>query len=78
MGTIVNITITKIVDFGAFCDAEIDGKIYKGLIHISEIADAYVTNVADYVTVGQQMDGYVISVDESKDQAKLSLKRVSK
>ncbi|AGR41148.1 S1 RNA-binding domain-containing protein [Spiroplasma taiwanense] len=76
MDKIVKVTITKIVDFGAFCDASIDGKTYKGLIHISEIADSFVTNVSDYVTVGQEVDGYVISIDDNKDQAKISLKRV--
>ncbi|AOG60591.1 hypothetical protein SHELI_v1c06400 [Spiroplasma helicoides] len=76
MGQIVQVTITNIVNFGAFCDAVIDGKSYKGLIHISEITDGYVSDVADHLSVGQKLDGYVISIDEPKSQAKISLKRV--
>ncbi|QEH61943.1 hypothetical protein SCHIN_v1c07480 [Spiroplasma chinense] len=76
MGQIVKVTITNIVNFGAFCDVTIDGKVYNGLIHISEITDAYVTNVNDHLSVGQELDGYVISIDEPKQQAKISLKRV--
>ncbi|AHI52841.1 S1 RNA-binding domain-containing protein [Spiroplasma culicicola] len=70
----VKVTITNIVNFGAFCDVTIDGKVYNGLIHISEITDGYVANVSDHLSVGETVDGYVISVDESKNQAKISLK----
>ncbi|AKU79764.1 S1 RNA-binding domain-containing protein [Spiroplasma turonicum] len=76
MNKVVKVTITKTVNFGAFCDADIDGTVYKGLIHISEIADKYVSDVNEFVSVGQTVDGYVISVDEANKQAKISLKRV--
>ncbi|ASP28299.1 hypothetical protein SCORR_v1c05270 [Spiroplasma corruscae] len=77
MNKVVKVTITKTVNFGAFCDADIDGQIYKGLIHISEIADKYVSDVNEFVSVGQTVDGYVISVDEANKQAKISLKRAN-
>ncbi|ARU91478.1 hypothetical protein SCLARK_00865 [Spiroplasma clarkii] len=77
MGQTVKVTITNLANFGAFCDAEIDGKVYKGLIHITEITNGFVSNIADYVNVGDVKDGYVISVDEEKNQAKISLKRVN-
>ncbi|QGS52035.1 S1 RNA-binding domain-containing protein [Spiroplasma tabanidicola] len=75
MGQIVKVTITNIVNFGAFCDVDLDGKTYKGLIHISEITDGYVSNVNNHLTIGQSVDGYVMSIDEDKGQAKISLKR---
>lgn len=78
MGQTVKVTITNLANFGAFCDAQIGDKIYKGLIHISEIADSFVSKVSDYVSVGDVLDGYVISVDEKKSQAKISLKRANK
>lgn len=77
MGQTVKVTITNLANFGAFCDAEIDGKVYKGLIHITEITNGFVSNIADYVNVGDVKDGYVISIDEEKNQAKISLKRVN-
>ena len=42
--------VTKITKFGAFIRLE-DGS--NGLVHISQVSDAYVLDVQEYLTVGQ-------------------------
>lgn len=54
-------TVTGITGFGAFVRLE-DGR--TGLIHISQVSDAYVTDVHDFLTVGQEVEPTVLSVDE--------------
>ncbi|WP_031542546.1 S1 RNA-binding domain-containing protein, partial [Mesoplasma photuris] len=73
--TIVKAVITDIVDFGAFCTVELNGETYKGLIHISEIADEFVRDAKDFVTSGQEVNALVMEVNEAKKQVKLSIKR---
>jgi predicted RNA-binding protein with RPS1 domain len=75
---VVKATITDIVGYGAFCTVEYNEKMYKGLIHISEIADEFVKNINDYVKSGDEVEAIVIGIDESKQQLKLSLKRLKK
>ncbi len=61
VGKIYDVRITRIVNFGAFCELP-SGK--DGLIHISEIADAFVSNIEDYVKVGDQVKAKLIKIDE--------------
>ena len=80
VGKIYKGTITRIMDFGAFCTV-IGTK--EGLIHISELAPNRVGQVTDVVNVGDVVDIKVIEVDKmgrinlSKVQADLELGRVS-
>jgi polyribonucleotide nucleotidyltransferase len=53
--------ITRIMNFGAFCEI-LPGK--EGLIHISELADHFVRNVEDEVKVGDEVKVKVIEIDE--------------
>ena len=46
VGSIVEGVITGITSFGAFVELP-NGK--TGLVHISEVADAYVKSIEDYV-----------------------------
>lgn len=62
--------VTGITSFGAFVRLE-DGS--NGLIHISQVADDYVANVGDFLSVGQDVEPTVLSVDE-KGRISLSLK----
>ncbi|WP_051350850.1 S1 RNA-binding domain-containing protein [[Acholeplasma] multilocale] len=75
--TIVQATITDIVDFGAFCTVEINGEEYKGLIHISEIADQFVRDAKEFVASGDVVNALVMEVNEGKKQVKLSIKRAA-
>ncbi len=63
--------VSSVKDFGAFVEI-IPGK--DGLVHISELADDYVSSVADICSVGDEMTVKVIAVDE-QDRVKLSRKQ---
>ena len=47
---------------------------YTGLIHISEISEKFVRNVADYVEVDDVIYAKVIEVDEENKRYKLTIK----
>ena len=62
--------VTSIRDFGAFVDI---GGI-DALIPISEISMERVENINDYLTVGQNVEAVILSLDWEKDRIALSLK----
>lgn len=70
-GCILKAKVTGIQSYGAF--VKINNNL-NGLIHISEISDDYVRNIAEYVHVGDVLNVYVLSIENN--QAYLSLKRV--
>ncbi len=70
-GSIVEGTVSGITSFGAF--VKLPGKV-EGLIHISEIANEYVTNVENYVTLGQVIKVKVLGLNK-KNKYDLSLKQ---
>lgn len=59
--------ITGIKKFGAFVELP-EGK--SGLVHISEVADNYVENVEDHLSVGDEVEVKVLSIT---DDGKISL-----
>ena len=63
--------ITNVTAFGAFVDI---GVHQDGLIHISQLADEYVSNPADEVKVQQQVWVTVLEVDLERKRIGLSLK----
>lgn len=64
--------VSKIVDFGAFITV-LPGK--DGLLHISQISEDRVENVADFLTEGQMVKVHVMDVDP-KGRVKLTMKGV--
>ncbi len=64
--------IKNVVDFGAFVDI---GLKQDGMIHVSELADRFISNPYEVVSVGQQVEARVLSVDLQKGRIALSLKR---
>ena len=71
VGSIVQGKVTGITKFGAFVSLP-EGK--SGLVHISEIAYAYVSEVSDHLQVGQDVTVKVIGIDES-NRINLSIKK---
>lgn len=69
-GCILEGTVVNITNFGAFI--EIEGK--TGLVHISEVSDAYVKNIRDYLKEKDKVRVKVISIDE-KGKISLSIKQ---
>jgi S1 RNA binding domain protein len=64
---IVEGKVTGITAFGAFVQIQ-DGT--TGLIHISEISTGYVSDINDYLKVGQTVKAVALSVEKD---GKLSL-----
>jgi uncharacterized protein len=64
--------ITNVTNFGAFVDI---GVHCNGLIHISELSDSFVKNIADVVRVNQKVIVTVLEVDRERNRISLSLKQ---
>lgn len=71
VGSIVQGKVTGITKFGAFVSLP-EGK--SGLVHISEIAYAYVNDVSEHLQVDQDVTVKIIGVDES-GRINLSIKK---
>lgn len=71
VGDIVQATITRVVDFGAFAKLE-DG--VEGLIHISQLSDRHVAAASEVVKPGDQVKVKVISLDKKARRIGLSIK----
>jgi len=67
--------VTNVVAFGAFVDI---GVHQDGLVHISQLADRFVKDPAEVVTVGQRVQVKVLSVDLDRGRIGLSMKAVAK
>ncbi len=70
VGRIYDGVVEKVVEFGAFVNF-MPG--ITGLVHISQIADERVTDVADYLSAGQAIQVKVLEVDP-RGRIKLSVK----
>ncbi|MCC8123077.1 MAG: S1 RNA-binding domain-containing protein [Oscillospiraceae bacterium] len=71
VGSILDGKVTGITKFGAFVSLP-EGK--SGLVHISEIAYSYVSDVKSHLTEGQEVKVKVIGIDES-GRINLSIKK---
>jgi uncharacterized protein len=65
--------LRNVVDFGAFVDI---GVKQDGLVHISQLADRYVKNPFEVVSVGDVVTVKVIKVDLDRGRIGLSMKEV--
>ena len=72
VGEMLEGKVTGITKFGAFVLLP-NGK--SGLVHISEVANAFVSDVHDHVQIGQTVKVKVLSVSE-EGKINLSIKRV--
>lgn len=74
VGDKVSANVTGIENYGVFVELE-DG--YTGLIHISEVSDKFVSNLKDYVEIGEKINVLVIEVDDENKKLKLSIKNIN-
>ncbi len=75
VGLILNGTVRNLSDFGAFVDI---GVHQDGLVHISEIADHFVSHPSDELSLGQIVKVKVITVDINRKRISLSIKAANK
>lgn len=71
VGTILDGKVTGITKFGAFV-AIAPGK--TGMVHISEVANTYVSDISQHLTIGQEVKVKIISIDEN-GRINLSIKK---
>ena len=63
--------VTNVTNFGAFVDI---GVHQDGLVHISQLADKYVSDPAEVVKVGQKVQVTVTEVDLNRNRIALSMR----
>ncbi len=71
-GMTLNGIVTNVTNFGCFVDFGIKE---NGLVHISELADRFVSNPAEVVSLHQYVKVKVLSVDADRKRIQLSMKR---
>ena len=74
VGDILEVVVTGITGYGIFVRYNEE---YTGLIHISEISNYFVKNIADYVSVGESILCEVVEVEEGSKHLKLSIKNIN-
>lgn len=72
VGTKIEGKVTGITNFGAFVDL---GEGQSGMVHISEVADGYVKDIHDVLTVGDTVK--VLVLNERDHKIALSIKQAS-
>lgn len=72
-GMVLRGTVRNVVDFGAFVDI---GVKQDGLVHISQLADRYVRDPHEVVSVGDVVTVRVLSVDPERGRIGLSMRDV--
>ncbi len=71
VGDTAKVAIVSFTEYGAFAKV-IPG--IDGLIHISQIANQRVEKIADFLTVGQEVDVQIIDIDYDKKRVSLSMR----
>ena len=72
-GMVFSGVVRNVVAFGAFVDI---GLKNDGLVHVSELADRYVKNPMDVVSVGQSVKVRITKIDTEGKKVQLSMRGV--
>lgn len=65
--------VRNVIDFGAFVDI---GVHQDGLVHISQISNAYISHPSEVLKVGQKVKVKILSVDLQKKRISLTMKGI--
>ncbi len=71
VGQVITGKVVQIKEYGAFVELEPG---LDGLVHISEIAHKRVTNIADEISVGQEVTAKILEIDRDRKRISLSIK----
>jgi ribosomal protein S1 len=71
-GQVLEGSVARIEDFGVFVDI---GAERLGMVHVSQLADGYVSRPSDVVTVGDTVEVRILKVNRRKRQIDLSMKK---
>lgn len=72
-GQVVSGRVSSLRDFGAFVDI---GDAIEGLVHVSELAWYRIDHPSEVLKVGDEVDVYILKVDESEQRVSLSRKKL--
>ena len=72
-GMVFDGVVRNVIDFGAFVDI---GVHQDGLVHISQISDAFIKHPSEVLKVGQRVKVKILSVDLNKKRISLTMKGV--
>lgn len=72
-GDVISVKVLKIMLYGAFVSV-IPG--IDGLIHISQLSNKRVANVADVVSVGDEVDAQITEIDYENKKVSLSIRAI--
>lgn len=64
--------VTNITNFGAFVDI---GVHQDGLVHISQMADRYISAPTDVVGLHQHVEVKVVEIDRKRNRIGLSMRK---
>ena len=72
VGQVVNGKVVQIKEYGAFVELEPG---LDGLVHISEVANKRVSDIAEELEVGQAVEAKILDIDTERKRISLSLKQ---
>ncbi len=73
LNDIVNVTVKKLMPFGAFVELE---KGIEGLVHISQISEKRIAKPEEVLELGQKVDAKIIELDLEKKKMELSIREI--
>ena len=71
VGQVVSGKVVQIKEYGAFIELEPG---LDGLVHISEVAHKRVADIAEELTIGQDVSAKILEIDEERKRISLSIK----
>lgn len=71
VGQVVKGKVVQIKEYGAFVELEPG---LDGLVHISEVAHKRVANIADELSIGQEVETQILEIDTERKRISLSIK----
>jgi len=74
VGMVFDSVVTKIMNFGAFCDIT---PTTSGLVHVSELSNEYVAKVENVVKLGDTLKVKVIGIDPQGKQSKILWRKMN-
>jgi small subunit ribosomal protein S1 len=74
VGQVVPVTITRVVDFGAF--AQIEPGV-EGLVHISEVADISVAEPLKTIRPGDRVEAKILRINAKQQRVGLSIRQAT-
>lgn len=71
---VVKGVVVRLASFGAFVELESG---VDGLLHVSEISEERISKPADVLSVGQEVEVLILSIDEEKQKMSFSMKALN-